>query len=87
MRKPSSFDLRALTKAENFIDGVYKAGFAVSQEAYDKAVCTVFESLDRLEEMLTGKDYLISDRLTEADIRLFVTMVSDFQWSPFPLGI
>ncbi|KAL4079572.1 glutathione S-transferase [Scleroderma citrinum] len=56
-------------------NGVYKAGFAVSQEAYEKAVYPVFESLDRLEEMLKGKDYLIGDRLTEADIRLFVTIV------------
>lgn len=87
MRSPTGFDLQALATAEIFTDGVYKAGFAVSQEAYEKAVYSVFESLDRLEEMLTGKDYLIGDRLTEADIRLFVTIVSGFQWSPFPLGI
>ena len=74
--------LPALTLTEMFTDGVYKAGFAVSQEAYEKAVYTVFESLDRLERMLTGKDYLIGDRLTEADIRLFVTIVSGSQRYP-----
>ena len=59
-----------------FLDGVYKAGFAGTQEAYEKAVYPLFESLDRLEKILTGKDYLVGDRLTEADIRLFVTIVS-----------
>ncbi|KAI9567429.1 glutathione S-transferase [Boletus coccyginus] len=56
-------------------NGVYKAGFAGTQEAYEKAVYPLFDSLDRLEKMLTGKDYLVGDTLTEADIRLFVTIV------------
>jgi len=56
-------------------NGVYKSGFATSQTAYEAAVVRVFESLDRLEKILTGKDYLIGDRLTEADIRLFVTII------------
>ncbi|KAF8438129.1 glutathione S-transferase [Boletus edulis BED1] len=56
-------------------NGVYKAGFAGAQEPYEKAVYAIFESLDRLEKMLTGKDYLVGDTLTEADIRLFVTIV------------
>lgn len=55
---------------------MYKAGFAGTQEAYEKAVYPLFDSLDRLEKMLTGKDYLVGDTLTEADIRLFVTIVS-----------
>ncbi|KAG9311925.1 glutathione S-transferase [Chiua virens] len=55
--------------------GVYKAGLAGSQEAYEKAVYSLFESLDRLEKMLTGKDYLVGDALTEADVRLFVTLI------------
>lgn len=55
---------------------MYKSGFAGTQEAYEKAVYPLFESLDRLEKILTGKDYLIGDILTEADIRLFVTIVS-----------
>lgn len=54
---------------------MYKTGFATTQSAYEKAVNPLFESLDRLEKMLRGKDYLIGDQLTEADIRLFVTIV------------
>lgn len=59
-----------------FKDGVYKTGFAATQEAYEAAVVPLFDSLDRLEKILTGKDYLVGDRLTEADVRLFVTIVS-----------
>ncbi|GJE97464.1 glutathione-S-transferase [Phanerochaete sordida] len=55
--------------------GVYKAGFAQTQAAYEAGVFPVFESLDRLAKMLTGKDYLVGSRLTEADIRLFVTII------------
>lgn len=57
-------------------DGVYKAGFASKQEAYEKAVYKVFEGLDKAEKILTGKNYLVGNKLTEADIRLFVTIVS-----------
>lgn len=56
-------------------NGVYKAGFAKTQEAYQKAVIPLFDSLDRLEKMLTGKDYLVGGVLTEADIRLWVTII------------
>jgi glutathionyl-hydroquinone reductase len=56
--------------------GVYKAGFATTQQAYEAAVPPVFNSLDRLEKRLASKDYLVGDRLTEADVRLFVTIVS-----------
>lgn len=56
--------------------GVYKAGFAKSQEIYDAAVPEVFKALDVLEARLTGKEFLVGDRLTEADVRLFVTIVS-----------
>lgn len=55
-------------------NGVYKAGFASSQAAYDEAVAGVFQMLDRLEDSLTG-DYLFGQRFTEADIRLFVTLI------------
>ncbi|MDD9728786.1 glutathione S-transferase family protein [Mameliella sp. AT18] len=55
-------------------NGVYKAGFASSQEAYDEAVAGVFDTLDMLEDRLTG-DYLFGDRLTETDIRAFVTLI------------
>ena len=54
---------------------MYKAGFATTQTAYEAAVKPLFESLDRLEKILEGKDYLVGDQLTEADIRLFVTIV------------
>lgn len=55
-------------------NGVYKAGFASSQAAYDEAVAGVFEMLDRLEDRLDGP-YLFGERLTETDIRLFVTLI------------
>lgn len=55
-------------------NGVYKAGFATSQEAYDEAVDGVFKTLDMLEERLTG-DYLFGNSLTETDIRTFVTLI------------
>ena len=55
-------------------NGVYKAGFASSQAAYDEAVAGVSDMLDRLEDRLTG-DYIFGDRFTEADIRLFVTLI------------
>jgi putative glutathione S-transferase len=56
-------------------NGVYKCGFAQSQAAYENAVHPLFKSLDRLEEILKGKDYLVGNTLTEADIRLFVTTI------------
>ncbi|MDU8945746.1 glutathione S-transferase family protein [Ovoidimarina sediminis] len=59
---------------ETLNNGVYKAGFAGTQEAYDEAVDGVFATLDRLEARLTG-DYLFGDRLTETDIRTFVTLI------------
>ena len=55
-------------------NGVYKAGFAGTQEAYDEALEGVFATLDELEERLDG-DYLFGDRLTETDIRTFVTLI------------
>lgn len=57
------------------VDGVYRAGFAATQSAYEKAVYPLFNSLDRLEKILDGKDYVVGNQLTEADIRLFVTIV------------
>jgi len=54
---------------------VYKSGFAKTQEAYDKAVVQVFRSLDRLEAILASKEYLVGDTLTEADVRLWVTII------------
>ncbi|KQQ79853.1 glutathione S-transferase family protein [Aureimonas sp. Leaf324] len=57
-------------------NGVYRAGFATTQEAYEDAYAGVFEALDALEDRLaTGGPFLFGRRLTETDIRLFVTLV------------
>jgi putative glutathione S-transferase len=56
-------------------NGVYKAGFATTQEAYDGAVTTLFETLDTLEDRLAARRYLTGDTITEADWRLFTTLV------------
>ncbi|WP_027257272.1 glutathione S-transferase family protein [Leisingera aquimarina] len=56
-------------------NGVYKCGFATSQEAYDTAVEPLFESLDWLEDLLSQHRYLLGDRVTEADWRLFTTLL------------
>lgn len=57
------------------IDGVYKAGIATTQEAYEKAFDNLFQALDRLEVQLQDKDFLVGDQLTEADVRLYPTIV------------
>jgi len=59
----------------NVNNGVYKAGFATSQAAYEEAVVPLFETLDWLEDRLSRQRYLLGDRLTEADWRLFTTLV------------
>ncbi|MFF5444595.1 glutathione S-transferase family protein [Streptomyces sp. NPDC012888] len=56
-------------------DGVYKAGFAPSQESYDGAVARLFARLDRIEERLSGRRYLVGDHLTVADLRLWPTLI------------
>lgn len=56
-------------------NGVYKAGFATSQDAYDEAVGPLFDSLDWLEDILSRNRYLTGARQTEADWRLFTTLV------------
>lgn len=56
-------------------NGVYKSGFATTQEAYDQNVYQLFKSLDRVEKILGEHKYLVGDTLTEADIRLFTTIV------------
>lgn len=61
---------------ESLNNGVYKAGFASSQEAYDEAVDGVFAMLDQLETRLgDDRPYLFGDELTETDIRAFVTLI------------
>lgn len=56
-------------------NGVYKSGFATTQAAYDEAVTALFDTLDWLEARLEGHDWLCGDTLTEADWRLFTTLV------------
>ncbi|WP_201603493.1 glutathione S-transferase family protein [Psychrobacter submarinus] len=56
-------------------NGVYKTGFATTQEAYEEAVTELFDGLDKLEARLATSRYLVGDRLTEADWRLFTTLV------------
>lgn len=56
-------------------NGVYKAGFATTAEAYEQAFWPLFEMFDELEERLSSKRYLLGDSLTEADWRLFTTLV------------
>jgi glutathionyl-hydroquinone reductase len=56
-------------------NGVYKAGFAKTQSAYEHAVTAVFETLEKLEARLQVNRYVAGQYLTEADIRLFVTLI------------
>ncbi len=56
-------------------NGVYKAGFATAQQAYDKAVGPLFDTLDWVEDRLSRQRYLVGDRITEADWRLFTTLI------------
>lgn len=74
-------DLRAEIDAMNeFVypninNGVYRAGFATSQEAYEEAYSNVFDALDKIETILGKQRYLTGSRLTEADWRLFTTLI------------
>ncbi len=56
-------------------NGVYRAGFATEQGPYDEAVDDLFSALDRWDEVLADRRYLAGDRLTEADIAMFTTLV------------
>lgn len=72
--------LREIDEVNDFVyhrvnNGVYKAGFATKQDVYEEEVSKLFEALDQLEVRLQGQNYLIGNRLTEADIRLFTTLV------------
>ena len=56
-------------------NGVYKAGFATTQAAYEEAVFPLFDTLDWLEERLSKRRWLVGTDMTEADIRLFTTLI------------
>ena len=59
----------------NINNGVYRCGFAATQTAYDRWVHRLFEALDLLESRLAGRRYLVGESITEADWRLFVTLI------------
>ncbi len=56
-------------------NGVYRCGFATSQEAYDQAITELTDSFDRIDRILQKQRYIAGDLVTEADIRLFVTLL------------
>jgi len=56
-------------------NGVYKSGFATTQEAYEEAVTTLFAALDQIDLRLSGSRYLVGETITEADWRLFTTLI------------
>jgi len=60
---------------ESLNNGVYRAGFATDQAAYEQAVTDVFECLDELEQRLDGQPFLLGDRTTETDWRAFMTLI------------
>jgi putative glutathione S-transferase len=69
-----------IDKVNNFVfadvnNGVYRAGFAGSQEAYQAAYDRLFARLDKLSALLESQRYLVGDTITEADVRLFTTLV------------
>jgi putative glutathione S-transferase len=75
--KDQSDDIKALNAViyEHINNGVYRAGFAATQEAYEEAYDDVFRELDALETRLARRRYLFGNRLTDADVRLWVTLV------------
>lgn len=60
---------------KNINNGVYRCGFATTQEAYEEAYNDLFEAIERVEQILSKNNYLAGDILTEADLRLFTTIV------------
>jgi putative glutathione S-transferase len=75
--EPMRADIEVLNERiyDGLNNGVYRAGFATTQSAYDPAVAEVFQTLDWLERHLSTRRYLMGDRVTEADWRLFSTLI------------
>jgi putative glutathione S-transferase len=75
--KPLQKDIDELNQFiyETINNGVYRAGFATSQRAYEDSVRRLFQALDTLESRLTHQRYLFGERLVETDWRLFVTLI------------
>jgi len=71
--RPEIDELNELIYA-NVNNGVYRSGFATTQEAYHQAVTRLFATLDELEQRLASQRYLLGDAITEADVRLYVTL-------------
>ncbi len=70
----------AIDKVNDFIynninNGVYKTGFATTQSVYTRNVTTLFAALDKVEELLSNSNYLVGDQITEADWRLWTTLI------------
>lgn len=63
------------TVYDNINNGVYKCGFATSQQAYEEAFNNLFHTLDKIENSLAERRYLVGDKMTEADWRLFTTLL------------
>jgi glutathionyl-hydroquinone reductase len=59
----------------NINDGVYRAGFATTQKSYEKAVRKLFDALGEIEQRLSTRRYLVGEQMTEADWRLFTTLI------------
>jgi len=60
---------------DNINNGVYRCGFATTQSAYEKAFDRLFNELDRVEEILSSQRYLLAEQITEADWRIFTTLI------------
>jgi putative glutathione S-transferase len=75
--EPLRLEIDALNSVvyENVNNGVYRAGFAPSQEAYEEAFRALFNTLDELDQRIDEQRFLVGDALTEADWRLFTTLV------------
>jgi len=72
--RPAIDEINAIVY-ERVNNGVYRCGFATTQDAYEEAFDQLFDALDDLEERLSTSRYLVGDRITEADWRLFTTLV------------
>ena len=71
----AAIDAINATVYENVNNGVYRAGFATSQAAYDEAYARLFDTLEELEARLSGQRYQVGERITEADWRLLTTLL------------
>lgn len=71
----AQIDMFNQTIYDDINNGVYRAGFASSQQAYNEAIIDIFARLDEIEAHFQNKDYAVGNQLTESDIRLFVSLI------------